>query len=129
MKPGSCKSKGRRLQHHVVKELLRAFPELSVDDVRSVSMGSPGEDVLMSTSARLLFPFSIECKNTEKINIWKAIEQSVRNAKSNESLVVFKRNNSDVYCTLKLSALLSAHSRLRDINAAATLLSLSTSRA
>jgi len=69
VKSQSCKSKGRRLQQAVRDLILENFKDLEEDDVRSTSMGAGGEDVLLSPKARKYFPFSIECKNQEKINV------------------------------------------------------------
>ena len=40
------------------------------------------------------FPFSIECKNQEALNIWKAYEQAEENCKGYEPIVVIKRNKT-----------------------------------
>ena len=111
MKTSSCKAKGRRLQQHVVQRILETFPELTADDVRSTSMGCSGEDVQLSSRARELVPFSIEAKNTEKLQIWSAIEQATANAKAHAPLVAFKRNNTPVYATLPLDTLLALLAR------------------
>ena len=50
----SCKAKGRRLQQTVAEDVLRAFPALEADDVRSTPMGCAGEDVQMSPRAQRL---------------------------------------------------------------------------
>ena len=46
----------------------------------------------MARAAREKFPFSIECKNQESGNVWKAYEQAQVNAKAYEALVVLKKN-------------------------------------
>ena len=69
-------------------------------------MGAGGEDIQLSSAARELFPFSIECKNTETIAIWKALEQAEANSKGNTPLLVFKRNRSKVYACLELSEMI-----------------------
>jgi hypothetical protein len=69
MKTRSAKNKGKRLQNDVRDLILETFKELEPDDVRSTTMGDSGEDVLLSPAARKLFPFSVECKNQEKLNI------------------------------------------------------------
>ena len=33
-------------------------------------MGAGGEDLIMAKAARNLFPYSIEAKNQEKVNVW-----------------------------------------------------------
>ena len=93
MKPASIKNKGRLLQKWVVYQILSRFSALTEDDVTSRSMGAGGEDVLLSPKARSKFPFSIECKNTQRINLYKFYEQAVQNSKdSHEPLLIVKSN-------------------------------------
>ena len=47
----------------------------------------------MARSARERFPYSIECKNQEKINLWEAYKQACDNSGKYEPIVVLKRNN------------------------------------
>lgn len=91
LKTSSAKDKGRRLQQWVVEQLLK-WSTLKEDDVTSRSMGARGEDILMSPAARRIYPFSIECKNVEKLNVWEAYEQAGANAKGHEPIVVIKKN-------------------------------------
>lgn len=90
----SAKAKGRRLQQTVRDSVLRTFPSLEPDDVRSTSMGAGGEDVQLSPAARKLFPYSVECKNLAKIAVFNYYEQSQTNAGNYEPLVVIKQNRS-----------------------------------
>lgn len=107
MKTSSAKAKGRRLQQYVRDLILQAFPVLEDDDVRSTSMGASGEDLLLSPAARKLFPFSVECKNQEKISIWDSLAQCEMNAKEGVSpLLVFKRNHSKTYACIELDTLI-----------------------
>ena len=69
-------SKGRRLQQWV-RDLLIEKLEVHPEDIESRSMGAGGEDLIMSRSAREKFPYSIECKNQESLNIWKSYEQAL----------------------------------------------------
>ena len=39
---------------------------------KTAVMGESGEDIKMARAAREKFPFSIECKNVEKLNVWEA---------------------------------------------------------
>lgn len=67
-------------------------------------MSHHGEDVQLSSHARALFRFTVECKATESFNIWKAFAQAERTAftinQRRETthtitpLVVVKRNRS-----------------------------------
>ena len=91
MKTSSAKAKGRNLQKWDVSQLvehLGANPE----DIESRPMGSSGEDVIMGVQTRELFPYSIECKNQEKVNVWSAYEQAESNCKGYEPVVVIKKN-------------------------------------
>ena len=92
MRPQSAKAKGRRLQQKVAADILNAFPSLTDDDVRSTSMGAAGEDVLLSSAAQQLFPYSVEAKNQERVNVWSAIAQARTNCHARTPLVVFKKN-------------------------------------
>ena len=92
MKTQSAKAKGRRLQQWV-RDLLIEKLEVHPEDIESRSMGAGGEDLIMSRSAREKFPYSIECKNQESLNIWKSYEQAQQNSGNYEPIVVLKRNN------------------------------------
>jgi len=107
MKTRSAKNKGKRLQNQVRDLILEKFQQLEEDDVRSITMGDTGEDILLSPAARKLFPFSVECKNQEKINIWSSLEQAETNAGKHIPLVVFKRNRSKTYAVLEIENLMN----------------------
>jgi hypothetical protein len=103
----SAKAKGRRLQQRVRDDLIAAL-DLPAEDVVSTSMGAGGEDLKLSSAARALVPFAIECKNVESLNIHRAIEQAKAHLKPHKGdrrspLVVFSKNNSDVYAALPWS--------------------------
>ena len=106
MKSRSAKNKGKRLQNNVRDLILEKFNQLEEDDVRSITMGDSGEDILLSPAARKLFPFSVECKNQEKLNIWSSLEQTETNAGKHTPLLIFKRNRSKTYAVLQLDALM-----------------------
>ncbi len=104
----SCKNKGRRLQNEVRDKILENFQNLKEEDVKVAIMGEQGVDIHLSPFAANIFPFSVECKNQEKLNIWKSLEQSETNCKGNtNSLLVFKRNRSKVYVCLDLEVFLN----------------------
>ncbi len=110
MKPQSAKAKGRRFQQYVRDRVLAWFPTLEPDDVRSTSMGASGADLLLSPAAQRVFPYYVECKNVEALNIHKALAQAEagRMASTNANsyiaaIVAFRRNNSpDNYVALPL---------------------------
>ena len=93
MKTQSAKAKGSRLQQWVRDQLIEQL-DVHPEDIESRSMGAGGEDLIMARAAREKFPYSIECKNQESINIWKSYEQAKENAGNYEPIVVVKRNNT-----------------------------------
>ena len=102
MKTRSAKNKGKRLQNKVRDILLETFDTLEPDDIRSAVMGDSGEDIQLSPAARKLIPYSIECKNQEKLNIWSALEQAEDNSKDSTPVLIFKRNRSKTYAVLEI---------------------------
>ena len=108
MKPRSAKNKGRRLQKELQEQLLQKAPQLEPDDIRCAIMGESGEDLKFSPAARRVFPYSFECKNVEKLNIWSALKQAEENTKVGlQPAVVFRRNHSDAYVAIKLEHFLT----------------------
>ena len=108
MKPKSVKAKGRNLQNLVRDRLRQVFveeweliPGLEAVDIKSQTMGMPGEDIILSPSAKKLIPYSFECKNTERLNLWKAIGQAEDNCEDRTPTVVVKRNRSKVYAVIE----------------------------
>ena len=91
MKTQSRKAKGRRLQQQFMQLLIEKL-DIDPEDIESRAMGSGGEDLIMSKAARHKFPYSIECKNQESLNIWKAWDQANGNKGLYEPLVVIKKN-------------------------------------
>ena len=102
MKTRSAKNKGKRLQNSVRDILLEIFKEdLELDDIKSAVMGDSGEDIQLSPAARKLIPYSIECKNQEKLNIWSSLEQADDNSKESIPVLIFKRNRSKTYAVIE----------------------------
>ena len=91
MKTQSAKAKGRKLQQWVRDQIIEQL-EVHPEDIESRSMGAGGEDLIMARAARERFPFSVECKNVEKLNVWEAYEQAKSNSKDHEPIVVMKKN-------------------------------------
>ena len=91
MKTSSAKAKGRKLQQWFANVLVEGLG-LDAEDLESRPMGSQGEDIILGKQSREIFPYSVECKNQEAVNVWKAYEQASENCKGYEPLVVIKRN-------------------------------------
>ena len=91
MKTQSAKAKGRKLQQWVRDQIIEQL-EVHPEDIESRSMGAGGEDLIMARAARERFPFSVECKNVEKLNVWEAYEQAKSNSNDYEPIVIMKKN-------------------------------------
>ena len=104
MKPSSCKAKGRQLQN-AVAGLVREWFGLSEDDCRPAVMGETGADLKLSSAAKRAFPFAVECKKQEALNIWQALKQAEENAavEGLHPALVFQRNRSKAYAVVPLA--------------------------
>ena len=112
MKTRSAKAKGRRLSAKVrelILEILKEFDfGISDDDITVTPAGVNGPDVVFSPRALEYFPFDIECKNQERLNIWGAIKQvEDRNKPGKSPLIIFSKNRSKIWVTLDLSVFLN----------------------
>ena len=103
MKTQSAKAKGRRFQQWVRDKLIESLG-IHPEDIESRSMGAGGEDLIMARAAREKFPYSIECKNQEALNIWAAYKQAEENCKGYEPLAVIKRNHHKPLAVVDLEA-------------------------
>ena len=110
MKTQSAKAKGRRLQQWV-RNLLVEELEIHPEDIESRSMGAGGEDLIMARAAREKFPYSIECKNQESVNIWKSYEQAKENSGNYEPLVIIKINNTKPLVLIDAEYFVSLHDK------------------
>ena len=105
--PKYSKAKGRKLQNFVRDELRVAFPSLEEDDVKSQTMGMPGEDIVLSPAARKVIPYSFERKNVERLQFWSSVEQCEANCKENISpAVVVKKNRKQPMVAIPFSMFL-----------------------
>ena len=103
MKTSSAKQKGRRLASKVRESLLQWAPDLNEGDIHVTPSGVTGPDLYLSPLALKTYPFAIECKNQEAINIWASIKQSESHVKTDEiPVLVFSRNHAEVMVCLKL---------------------------
>ena len=103
MKVRSSKNKGRRLQNlvrDVLRDLFNSF--LDPEDIKSQTMGMPGEDIVLSPAAQKVIPYSFECKNVERLDLWGSLEQASTNSQDRKPVLIIKRNRSKVYAILEL---------------------------
>ena len=91
----SRKNKGKRLQNDVAKRIsdLLGIPCGKDLDIESRQMSQSGVDVILRGKAFELFPFSVEAKNVEKLNLYDAIKQAKDNQKEGTNwLLIVKKN-------------------------------------
>ena len=113
MKTSSAKAKGRRFQQWVRDKLIEVL-DIHPEDIESRSMAAGGEDLIMARAARESFPYSIECKNQEAVNVWKAYEQAEENSGNYEPIVVLKRNNTKPLVLVDADYFVRLHNELVD---------------
>ena len=99
----SAKAKGRKLQNFLRDLLKQAFPSLREDDIKSQTMGMCGEDIVFSPAAQDKIPYSFECKNQERIQLWAALGQAEENCGDRVPILVIKRNRSEPYAVVPLN--------------------------
>ena len=78
MSAKSAKAKGRRIQNFM-----------------------SGEDIVLSPAARKLIKYSFECKNKERLDLWKSLEQAEGNSEDRTPVLVIKRNRSKTYAVIE----------------------------
>jgi hypothetical protein len=109
--PQSRKARGRKAQQQVRDRLIEV---LGIDplDIESRSMGASGADLILSKAAREKFPYAVEVKNQERLNIWDSWKQTETNGTKDglTPLLVIRRNRQkplvvidleDFLCVLK----------------------------
>jgi hypothetical protein len=111
MKTSSSKAKGRRAMKEAQEIICREL-KLHEDDVRVTNSGMTGEDLQLSPKARNVFPFAVEGKCTEKLNIYKAIEQAESHVKQSgiHPMVIFRKNHTELQVTLSFELFMEIYS-------------------
>ena len=95
MKPSSAKAKGRNFQNKV-REMIMEKLGINEHDIKTAVMGESGMDIILSKAGRDTFPYAVECKKVEKINVWKCYDQACENSNDLTPLLVFSKNHSKV---------------------------------
>jgi hypothetical protein len=100
IKVSSAKAKGRNLQKWTCEKVAKVLDlPYGYEDDRLIQprlMGQSGTDVVLRGEAREHFPFDIECKATEKINLYADIEQAKKNTLNDRIwLLVHKKSRQD----------------------------------
>lgn len=99
----SCKAKGRALCAFVRAKLLEWAPDLNPQDIEITTSSVTGRDIKLYGEARDTYPFAIECKKQEAVNVWKSYDQACSHAMVNEiPLLVINRNRSKVLVVIEI---------------------------
>jgi len=98
IKPSSGKGKGRQFQQWICGEIsdMTGVPYDQSDDqclIHSREMGQRGTDVVLRGGALYRFPFSIEAKRVENIQLDKAILQAQANESAGTHWLVVNRKS------------------------------------
>jgi hypothetical protein len=99
IKVSSAKGKGMGLQRDVCKyisDLLGIEYNPYGDDslVASRPSGMNGTDIILRGIAKTKFPYSVECKCVESLNLVEAVEQAETNKQSGTDWLVFHRRKA-----------------------------------
>jgi Holliday junction resolvase len=97
----NANKKGKRFELSISKYLSKMFNEDIKRTPNSGGLSIKGD--IMATQG-ILSEFNWECKNQEKLNIWKALDQSRNDCigSHKEPLVVFTKNFEKDYVALEL---------------------------
>ena len=112
----SSQQKGKRFEREVAKQINKKFENANCRRTPlSGGMDFKG-DICSINDNSIISEFSFECKNQEKLNIWKALEQSRNDAPQRTMpVVVFRKNHSLDYIALELEDFLNIIKELEDL--------------
>jgi len=99
----NSQKKGKRFELSISKYLSKIFNSKISRTPNSGGLSLKG-DILCTDDNSILSKFNWECKNQEKLNIWKALEQSRNDCigSHKEPLVVFTKNFEKDYLACEL---------------------------
>lgn len=103
----SRKAKARELQKLVASRIseITGIPCGKDELIESREMGQSGTDIKLIGEAKIKFPFAVECKRQEKLNLHESVKQAKANQeKGTDWLVISKRNNEDTIVSMDLDA-------------------------
>lgn len=105
MRTSSAKAKARRLQNFVAGVFLhmgKRWSDFRVGDVYPRQMGGSGVDTVLSPKAFDLFPFAVECKQVEKLNVYQAFFKNFEKYADDRTfpILVHSKNRSRILVTV-----------------------------
>lgn len=97
------------------RELAKVLNSYGYDTKRGVQF-SQGNGNLTNADVIGLDGVHIECKRVEHLNIYDALEQSIRDAKDNETpVVIHRKNNKKWIVTMRLEDFMEYYGNQRSI--------------
>ena len=109
----ASKAKGCAGQNEV-RDMHIAILNLEPEDVKNAIMGETGQDVRFYGTARLLVPWEVEVKRTEKTSPWEWIKQAGDRCKT-QYAIWFRRNRSEWHVILKGETFLKMQKELNEL--------------
>tara|TARA_Y100001972_G_C7640407_1_gene321698 strand:- start:1367 stop:1717 length:351 start_codon:yes stop_codon:yes gene_type:complete len=112
----NAKQKGNRFERQVAKQINNKFENANCRRTPLSGGMSFKGDILSINDNSIINEFSFECKNQEKLNIWKALEQSRNDAPIRKMpVVVFTKNFERDYIALEFEDFLNILKELEDL--------------
>lgn len=111
----SRKAKARELQKYVAQKIsdITGIPCGKDELIESREMGQAGSDIKLIGPAKKAFPFAVECKRQEKLNLHEAIKQAKANQpEGTDWLVVTRRSNEEAIITMDADKFFELYERL-----------------
>ena len=111
----NANQKGKRFERDVAKILNKKFETNVRRTPMSGGMSIKG-DIIDINPDSVLFDYHFECKNQEKLNIWKALAQARADKPMRKiPLVVFTKNHERDYVALELEDFMNILKELEDL--------------
>lgn len=103
----SRKAKGRAFQQELRDDLINAL-HVKPEDIKSTPMGTFGPDLWLSSEVSRLFPFAVEAKRSERIDVGGWLNQCENNANKAglKPLLVFRKNRGKAMAVIEWDTLL-----------------------
>lgn len=111
----NANQKGKRFEREVAKLLNKKFNTNVRRTPMSGGMSIKG-DIIDINPDSVLYDYHFECKNQEKLNIWKALEQSRSDRPIGKTpLVVFTKNFQSNYVAIELDDFMNLLKELEEL--------------
>ena len=111
----NANQKGKRFEREVAKLLNKKFNTNVRRTPMSGGMSIKG-DIIDINPDSVLYDYHFECKNQEKLNIWKALEQARSDRPIGKTpLVVFTKNFQSNYIAIELEDFMNLLKELEEL--------------